>query len=64
MDKKEAVHVLKANYPCGRAMLGEAVDVAIKELEKPTYATIRNASTDDLLREIHRRVRGAVSADV
>ena len=33
MDNKEAIAVLKSNYPHGRVMLSEAVDLSIKSLE-------------------------------
>ena len=33
MDNKEAIAVLKSNYPHGRSMLSEAVDLSIKALE-------------------------------
>jgi len=33
MDNKEAIAVLKSNYPHGRVMLSEAVDLSIKTLE-------------------------------
>ena len=33
MDNKEAIAVLKSNYPHGRIMISEAVDLSIKTLE-------------------------------
>ena len=33
MDNKEAIAALKSNYPHGRVMLSEAVDLSIKTLE-------------------------------
>ena len=33
MNNKEAIAVLKSNYPHGRVMLSEAVDLSIKTLE-------------------------------
>lgn len=33
MDNKKAIEVLKSNYPHGRVMISEAVDLSIKTLE-------------------------------
>jgi hypothetical protein len=39
MDNKEAIAVLKSNYPHGRIMLSEAVDLSIKTLEEAESQT-------------------------
>ena len=52
MDNKEAIAVLKSNYPHGRIMLSEAVDLSIKALEAmelvPTPNKQMVAALDDI----------------
>ena len=44
MDNKEAIAVLKSNYPHGKIMLSEAVDLSIKTLEAAELQTTAHNS--------------------
>ncbi|MBE3142701.1 MAG: hypothetical protein IMZ61_02100 [Planctomycetes bacterium] len=59
MDNKEAIAVLKSNYPHGRIMISEAVDLSIKTLEAAESQTTVVQQLQAKIRLALEQIKGA-----